>query len=218
MAILAEKKDGGFAMVDAGSYVARCISMIEIGTIPTDYGKGDKKQHKVNVTWELPTELHVFDEDKGAQPFIVSKKYTLSMHEKSNLRKDLESWRGQGYTEEEAKCLDITKLLGQPCILTIIHQPGKTDATKTYANIASVSKLMRGQTCPPQINPTKILSFDNFDWDIFDGLADYYKDMIKESDEFKAMQNPGSVADGQSISQSNIDANVYEEETGKPPF
>jgi hypothetical protein len=191
MSIIAEKPEGGnFIQIEPGTYVARCYSMIEIGTIPIEYNGEMKKQKKVSVTWELPTETAIFHEEKGPEPFVVSKTYTLSMHEKASLRKDLESWGGKGYTNKEAERFDITKLLGQPCILSIIHQPGKTDPSKNYVMISSISKLMKGQECPPQINPTRILSYDEFNWEVFDRLSDYMKDKIRLSDEFKAMQDP----------------------------
>lgn len=193
MAITATKSEGGnFKKVEAGTYVARCYSMIEIGTIETEFNGEKKKAHKVSITWELPTEKAVFFEAKGEEPFAVSKTYTLSMHEKSTLRKDLESWRGKGYTDAEARSFDITKLLGQPCILSVIHQPGKTDPTKTYVAISSISKLMKGQECPAQINPTKVLSYDSFDWTVYNSLSDYMKDKIKTSEEFKQLQEPAT--------------------------
>jgi hypothetical protein len=199
MAIIAEKKDGGnFQTVEPGTYVARCYSMIEIGTIEGEYMGEKKKSHKVSITWELPTEKAVFHEEKGEEPFVVSKTYTLSMHEKSTLRKDLESWRGKGYTEEEANRFDITKLLGQPCILSIIKQPSLTDPKKTYTTISSISQMMKGQTCPEQINKTRVLSYDAFDWSLFESLSDYMKDKIKSSDEFKKLQEPSQAVNDKS--------------------
>lgn len=194
MAIIAEKKAGGdFAQVEPGTYLARCYSMIEIGTVETEFNGEKKKAHKVNITWELPTETAVFKPEKGEEPFVVSKTYTLSMHEKATLRKDLESWRGKGYTDAEAERFDITKLLGQPCILSVIHQPGKNDPTKSYVAISSISKLMKGQECPPQINPTRVLSYDKFDWEVFEKLSDYMKDKIKSSEEYKKLVQPEAI-------------------------
>jgi hypothetical protein len=190
MAIYAEKKEGDFVQVEPGTYVARCYSMIEIGTIETEFNGEKKKAHQVNISWELPEETAVFHEEKGPEPFVVSKTYTLSMHEKSNLRKDLESWRGKGYTEEEAKRFDITKLLGKPCILNIIHEPGKKDASKNYVKVASVNKLMKGQECPAQVNQTRLLSFDEFNWEVFENLSSWLKDKIKSSEEYQLLVEP----------------------------
>lgn len=190
MPIYAEKKEGDFKQVEPGTYVARCYSMIEIGTIETEFNGEKRKAHKVAIAWELPTELETFHEERGPEPFAVSKTYTLSMHEKSTLRKDLESWRGKGYSEEEARKFDITKLLGQPCLLSIIHQPGIKDPSKNYVAISSISRLMKGQECQPQINPTRILSFDDFNWDVFESLSDYLKDKIKASEEYQRLVEP----------------------------
>jgi len=193
MGIYAEKKESEFQSVKPGTYVARCYRMIEIGTIKEDYMGQEKQQQKVMVTWELPTELAVFDEAKGEEPYAVSKTYTLSMHEKANLRKDLESWRGKGFTEDEANKFDISVLVGKPCLLSIQLQQSKSNPGRSYTVISSISPLMKGQECPPQINETKILSYDNFNWELFDNLSDYTKDKIKSSIEFRMMQEPGNV-------------------------
>jgi len=192
MGIIAKKPENDFKKVEPGSYVARCFSMIEIGTIDTEYKGAKKKSHKVMLTFELPEELEVFYIDKGLEPYAVSKTYTLSMFKDSNLRKDLEGWRGKGFTEQEAEAFDITVLLGLPCMLSVIHEPGITDPSKTYVKIASISRLPKKTECPPQINPTKLLSYDNFNWDVFNALSDYLKDKIESSEEFQLLQEPST--------------------------
>lgn len=189
MGIIAKKSGGDFKRVNPGTYAARCYSMIEIGTISEEYMGEKKRQHKVMLTWELPTELEIFDADKGEEPYVVSKTYTLSMHEKATLRRDLESWRGKGFTEKEAEAFDITALLGKPCMLSIIHRPGKVDPSKTYVEIASISNMPKGLVCPDQINPTRVLSFDSWNQEIFDGLSDYLKEKIASSEEYIKMNS-----------------------------
>ena len=191
MAIIASKPEGNFKKVEPGNYVARCYRMIEIGTVEETYNGETKKAKKVQLTWELPTEMEIFNEDHGYEPYVVSKTYTLSMHEKSNMRKDLESWRGKGFTELEAAKFDITKLLGVPCLLNIIHRPGKVDPTKSYVEIASISSLPKGMECPSPVNPSVILSFDDWKQEVFDSLSDFLKEKIASSDEYKQM-NSGS--------------------------
>ena len=204
MAILAKKPEVEFKKVEPGSYVARCFSMIEIGTIETEF-KGQKKMvHKVMLTWELPDELEVFNQEKGLEPFAVSKTYTLSMHKDSNLRKDLEGWRGKGFTDKEAEGFDITKLLGVPCMLSIIHEPDKNDSAKSYVKVASISKLPKGLDCPKQINPDRVLSFDAFNWDIFYGLSQYLKEKIASSEEFKLLDDPVTTHTAENV-QANDD-------------
>lgn len=176
--------------IPAGNYPARCYQMIHIGTV-TEFIMGEQKiLNKVRIGWELPTELRVFDESKGEQPLVISEEFTLSMHEKSKLRAFLTAWRGRGFSEDEAKCFDITKLLGAVCLLNIIHKPSKKDPSVVYANIGSISPVPKGFTVAAQINPTFVLDYDSFSWDAFNRLPDFIKDKMKGSIEFAAMQQP----------------------------
>jgi hypothetical protein len=189
MAIIAENKSTGSNSqpVDAGTYVARCIQMIYMGTIEDEF-QGQKKQlKKVRITWELPTELKVFKAENGEQPQIISKEFTLSMNEKGTLRKFLQSWRGKAFTEAEANAFDITVLIGKPCMLSVIHKLSKTG--NTYAEISSVSTLIKGMTCPKQFNPSLEFNVLKFDEEKFNSFPDFIKDKIKSSKEYKEMNN-----------------------------
>jgi glutamate mutase epsilon subunit len=112
------------------------------------------------------------------------------MYEKANLRKILTSWRGKAFTEEEARAFDITKLLGATCMLNIVHKPGTKDPTKVYEEIASVSTLPKGLTCPPAVNKILRLEYDKWDQGVYDSLPDFIKKKIQVSEEYKSMMNP----------------------------
>ncbi|HBD96393.1 MAG TPA: hypothetical protein DC057_19640 [Spirochaetia bacterium] len=159
--------------------------MIELGTQEMEFKGVKKLLKKANLTWELPTEMEVFNEEKGEQPFSISNDYTLSMFEGANLRRDLEGWRGKGFSEEEATHFDITKLVGVACLLNVIHKPAKNG--KTYANIASISTLPKGIICPAQINPSRILQFEDFDYNLYKELPEFLQEKISASPEFKAL-------------------------------
>lgn len=168
-------------VIPSGNYVARCYRMIHIGTnYDTMY---DKNKDEIRITWELPTETRVFDEAKGEQPMVIDGRYTLSMHEKSNLRKMLESWRGAKFTDAQAEDFDITKLIGVPCMLNVIHN---TKEERTYANIGSVSPVPKGLPVPQEYNKPVIFDFDdNFNTEFVEELPDFIKDPIKSSIEYK---------------------------------
>jgi len=191
MSITATDKGGNFELVPAGNHVARCYSMIHIGTIPETYMGEQKQMNKVRISWELPTEKRIFDKDRGEQPFSVSKEYTLSMGEKANLRKDLQSWRGRPFSEEEAKAFDVTKLLGIPCMLNVIHGKSKSSG-REYAVIASISGLPRGTTCPQQINPSYEFSLEKFDNEKFKALPEWLMKKIASSKEYKELSGTGA--------------------------
>lgn len=202
MAIIATSNGGtSYEPIPSGSYPARCYSMIHLGTIEENILGTVKKLNKVRITWELPTELKVFKEENGEQPHVISKEFTLSLHEKATLRNFLKNWRGKDFTEDEAKAFDIEKLVGAPCMLNITHKKSK-DGSKTYAEIGSVSTLPKGLACPPQINESFIWTYENFDATKFGQLPDYLKNKMVNSDEYKL-----SVTGGQEH-ESHDDKNI----------
>ncbi len=188
MAITARTQSNSkkFEIIPAGSYPARCYSMIEMGTNEETYQGVSKMVNKVRITWELPTETMVFKEERGPEPRVISKEFTLSMHEKANLRAFLENWRGKSFTEKEAEAFDVTNLLGVPCLLSITHKAATNG--NTYANISSVSLLPKGMECPEMINERQELSFDDFNQELFDQLPDFIKEKISMSDEYKTLK------------------------------
>lgn len=149
--------------------------------------------------WELPNET--FEVDGQQKPFIVSKFYTNSLSEKANLRKDLESWRGQPFEVKELLGFDLMNVLGKPCILSIVHnEDGK-------AKVASVAKVMKGMECPPAVNSPDAFWIDEWDQAKFDSFSDGIKKLILESDECKANGKPApSVAKREA--QSDLDDDI----------
>lgn len=190
MAINATNSGTTRELIPAGNYIARCYQMIEIGTVTENVQGKQVVTKKVRIGWELPEELRTFDEKRGEQPLVISKEYTLSMNEKANLRKDLASWRGKDFTQDEAKCFDITKLLGVACMLNIIHKPGVSDPTKIYERIAGITGIPKGVKPPAQITPMFVLSYDDFDFNKYSNLPDFIKDKMKGSLEFAALSQP----------------------------
>ncbi len=180
-----------FEIIPAGSYPARCYSMIELGTNEETYQGVSKMVNKVRITWELPTETMVFKEERGPEPRVISKEFSLSMHEKANLRAFLENWRGKSFTEKEAEAFDVTNLLGVPCLLSITHKAATNG--NTYANISSVSLLPKGMECPEMINERQELSFDDFKQELFDQLPEFIKEKISMSDEYKTLKTSEDV-------------------------
>lgn len=178
-------------LAPTGNHIARCVKMIHIGTAEETIQGKVKKLNKVKLYWELPDETHVFNEEKGAEPFMVSKEYTLFMSDRANLRKDLESWRGQGFTEQEAANFDITVLLGIPCMINVIHKTSKTSGNK-YVVVSGITPLPKRVECPAQVIPSFEFNFDE-KFENFDLLDEWTQGKIKETDEYKAKVNPNEI-------------------------
>lgn len=186
MAIIATNEGTStYEPIKAGSYAARCVSMIHYGTIEELYQGTPKRTNKVRVTWELPTVKREFKEGEGEKPCVIAKEFTLSMHEKANLRSFLTSWRGSSFTEQEAQAFDITVLLGIPCLLSVINKTSQKG--KVYDDISAVSMLPEGMTCPDQVNESVEFSVLDFDVDKFNALPEFIQNKIKGSEEFAAL-------------------------------
>lgn len=167
--------------VPAGNHVARCIQLVDMGTQKIEFQGKVKFQPKVRVTWELPEVTKEFKEGDGEKPYLISKTYTASLHEKAALAKDLESWRGKAFTDDERAGFDLKKVLGQPCLLNVIHEAKDGNV---YSNIASISQVPKGMAVKPVVNTLVEFAFESFSSEVFESLPDFLKDRIKLSPEY----------------------------------
>lgn len=136
MPIIASAKAGGdFKPCPAGVHDAVCAFVEDIGHEHSE--KFDKFVHKVVICWEINEPM------EDGRPFMISKRYTVSLSDKAHLRKDLEGWRGKKFTEQELQGFDLEVLKGKQCQLQIIHTE---KGGKTYANIQTV--LPKGKNSP----------------------------------------------------------------------
>lgn len=173
-----------------GTYMGTCIKFVDLGTQQREYMGEKKIAHEVMVTWELTDELM-----SDGKPFAMSKFYTWSMHEKANLRKDLESWRGKGFEPQDFDgdaAFNTRKLLGQPAMIGVMEFTKKNG--EKGAKVDSVSKPMRGLTASKPVNPIIYFSLepDEFDQAVYDNFSDGLKNLISKSPEFAALKKSGN--------------------------
>ena len=169
---------GSYTPPPAGSHVAICYRVIDLGTQKTEWQGKMKLQRKVMLSWELPDELM-----EDGRPFTISQRYTFSSHEKSRFRHDLESWRGAPFKDSDfgPGGFHVGKLLRVPCILTIVHE---SKDGKTFANIKGVAKMPKGMTVAPLTNPETFFSLSDFSPDVFSKLPERLQETIKASPEY----------------------------------
>jgi hypothetical protein len=141
MPIIAKSSGGSFVPCPPGAHSAVCVDVIDMGLLEVNWGGKKKSQHKIRIVWQVE---EVMGDNK---PFMVQRRYTLSLHEKATLRKDLESWRGKQFTAEELEGFDIEVLIGVPCLLNVIQE--KKDGS-TYANVASIMRLPKSMNALTQ--------------------------------------------------------------------
>ena len=138
MPIIAQSNRTVFTPAPEGVHTSVCVDVVDKGDVPTSWGP----KHKVQIRWETDKK----NPDNDNKPFLVVKTYTLSLHERSNLYKDLLSWRGKSFSREELERFDLEKLLGVNAQIQIIHQMGD-DGT----NYSIVQAVMPPNTQVPKL-------------------------------------------------------------------
>ena len=173
MSLRTPKTSGEFEKHPAGMFAATCYQIIDLGTHHDE--KWNVTKHLVRVQFET-TELM-----KDGRPFSVGKRYTLSHHEKSQMRKDLESWYGKKFDTvalDQAGGFDMEKLLGRCAFLNIaLSEDGQ------YANIVSINPLPKGMAEPEPVNDEVLFSISDWNQAVFDKLGKKTQEMIEASRE-----------------------------------
>lgn len=190
--IVSESAGGSsFTPCPPGSYLARCVRLVDLGTQQTDYQGETKTAHKVLLAFE------VLDNDArrdDGEPFVLSKRYTLSLHEKAALRKELASWRGRDFTPEELKGFDLRNILGKDCFISVVES---VKGDRTYSNIASIMKPPKGMQAPEGTCNEPLLCWDMSatapDWAALQQLHPKLIEQVEASPEFKRLAPPKRV-------------------------
>lgn len=143
----AQQQGEGFPIPTAGTHPAVLAAIVDLGTHEDADRKTGRKYEKRRVyfCWEVE------DADAAGGPrFFVATDYTLSFGERAKLRALVENWSGKKFSEGEE--FDISKLLGKPCFLQIVHKTASTG--REVAQIVGASKLPKGvQAIKPTHGP-----------------------------------------------------------------
>ncbi|MES2323245.1 MAG: hypothetical protein V4633_13355 [Pseudomonadota bacterium] len=191
MGFIAKDSGGGnFKRVPQGVFIGRCYSLIDLGTQTTTGQYGVKQQHKIRIGWELFGE-----DDSGApltvdvggheMPMTISKSYTVSLHEKAGMRRDLAAWRGKDFTDDEAAAFDVSKLMGAYCMINVTESE---NGGKTYSNVGGITPLPGAlkNAKPHPVHGEVMFDLDNPDMKVFAKFHEKLQDAIKNSPEWSA--------------------------------
>jgi hypothetical protein len=187
--IAKEASSSSFAPVPTGVHLACCYRIVDLGTQKTSFQGKDNFLHKILIQFEIHS-----DDESGmplmttqGEPMSISKRYTLSLGEKSSLRKDLQSWRGKNFTPDELRGFELQNLLGAWCMLNVTEQTGADG--KSYTNISAITPVpaaMR-KTLPDMQNESWIFSLDDFNQKLFEQISPKLQETIKSSPEYQAL-------------------------------
>ena len=157
-------------------------SVIELGTQTIEWEGNIKQVRQVEITYEL-AEKATFNPEDGLQPFLVSKKYTMSMNPKSGMYKV-----AKAVFNPLPAHVNPFDLLGKSLMVNVIH---KESNKGVFPRVDSVAPLMEDVLPLEPVKKIELaLHQDFFDKDVFLSLPEWKQNLIKASPEFKALDMP----------------------------
>jgi hypothetical protein len=179
-----EPQTKGFDPAPQGVHHAISYALVDLGTHENEFNGEVSERHQVWISFEFP-EL-VVEVDGEPKPRVISGFYTLSLHEKANLRKMLEGWRGREFKDHELRGFDLKNILEKPCIIHVIHnRDGKAKINSVMPADEHTKQLQKS-------NETIYFSFED-GGGIPDNIPDGIRNIIMKSFEYNTlgMQNEG---------------------------
>ncbi|MDN3273369.1 hypothetical protein QWJ07_03880 [Frankia sp. RB7] len=179
-------QQSNFKPVPSGAHTAILFQLIDLGTQEGEYNGEVKHQRKVRLGFEIHSDDAVTDDGK---PMVIGRTFTLSMYDTAKLRQFIEGWRGTAFDDDAASAFDFKAMLGKACILNVTHN--KASNGKTYANIDSAIRLMKGMAEPVPVNaPVYFYMGDDetghsIDEAIYTALPDWMRESIDKSPEYR---------------------------------
>jgi len=129
-------KGTSFTPPPEGVWPAVCVDVVDLGMVQSTFGT----KPKCRIAWEIAEKM------PDGRPFIATKQYTVSLHEKATLHKDLKAWRGKAFTADEMKGFDIEAVLGAPCQLVITHEEKEG---LVYGNVTAILRAQKNGVLKP---------------------------------------------------------------------
>lgn len=182
MSLIAKSSGERIPVMEEGTYQAVCSGIIDIGLQKSE--KYQKTSPKVMITWSFPGEEIEVNNEKKLR--IISKEYTNSLGEQSNLTRDLQAWRGKNFTEEELNGFNLINVLNAPCLLQIIH---KERNGNKYADICSIMALPKGmeKLDTSKVEQHIIFDFDSKEtWENFYQIPEWIQNKIKNATNYES--------------------------------
>ena len=168
--------------VPQGTHLAVCSMLVDLGV---QFNKNyNNQQRKVLIGWEIPDETYTFEGQQ--KPKMVYNRYTASLNDGSNLRRDLAAWRGRDFTPDELSAFDLHNIVGKSCYINVIHNDSNG---RVYANISSIMALPKGTKQGELSEPALVFDLDTATDEDIDKLPEWIQKIVRESITYKDMKS-----------------------------
>lgn len=165
--------------LEGGVYTSISSAMVDLGLQKSE--KFKTTQRKFMLIWTIQGEEVEINGEKQARQ--ISKEYSFSLNEKSTLRKDLQSWRGKVFTDEELRGFNLLNVLNVACQLQIILEEKNG---KQYNNIAGIMSLPKGTKISP-LDDVYYFDIENIEtWSNWGRITKWIQERIKKAENFES--------------------------------
>lgn len=173
--------------LDGGTYMSVCVGVIDLGEQyrQFDKQKQGKYAEECMFIFEIPSErVQVDGEDKPR--WLSSKRYTVSLHERSALYQMLTSWRGKALSDAEldpeGDGFDLMQMAGQGAMLSV--SVAEKDDGSRHNKIEAVTGFPKGIPVPETESEILVFDADDPDMEVFGKLPEWIQDVIRKSTQF----------------------------------
>ena len=198
--------------LEAGSYPARVVQVVDLGLQPQKPYQGTEKppSYMIQLTYELLDEFMVNEdgEPQEDKPRWVSEDMPFKSLELDQAKST------KRYYALDPECTfdgDFTKLVGTPCDVTLVIN---VKGDKTYTNVANVAKMRAKDAAKANelVNDPRVFTLDDPNMEVFQTFPQWLQDKIKGNLEYKGSVLEARLSGDSEASEGNQDGEVESDE------
>ena len=171
--------------LDAGTYPARLVQVVDMGLQPRSY-KGEDKEpaQEIILSYEFSDEF-MLDEDGEEQvdkPRWLSETFSLFNLESEKAKS---TSRYKSLDPKGVHKGDFVALLGTPILVKVIQNPKPNG--RVYSNVAGISPIREKDVnkLPALVNSPRVFDLSEPNMDVFNELPEWVRNRITTNLEFK---------------------------------
>lgn len=198
MPLKIKRKPVDYKALEAGTYIARCVTIAGVGTQEEQDFKSKVPRYveEICVVFECIgyTRCHkdgspytiTVNGKEVPEPQTVRATYTRSLGSKAKLARHLTGWLGEDVTSSDEFDLEAA-CLGKACLLNVGKKVSETTGNE-YNTIESISPLVMGMQEPAASVNTPVCYDVNEHTDAtFEALPEWLQETVKQSSEWADM-------------------------------
>lgn len=174
-------------LMEPGTYPARLSQVVDMGVQKQREYKGEAKEdrHEINLTYEFVEEF-IPDDDGNEQkdkPYWLSERMPFYSLEAERAKSTARYYALDPKEEVDG---DFTKLVGFPCMVTVVESKPNKDG-RTFNNITGVSPMVAkmASKLPDLVHPPKVFTLDDPDIEVFQSLPKWLQERVKENVDYE---------------------------------